>query len=438
MKRTQGFIERLSGFWRGGLVIEIREDRGRRIMNMCHYKGITLSFVSFCSESSKKRAKSQGEDEEGCDRVSCYVSLPDFYRLMPLFSKTGVRFHIIEKRGVPFIMNNLLRKKSSVAGFFSFFIFLWLFSSFVWDIRIEGQEKHSFEELSGYLKSIEVMKGMPVKNVDCYELEKKLRREYADIGWVSAQLDGSVLTVKLVEVHEETKVKEYKERHLIAQADGKVVYILTRHGTPLVKKGDMVSRGAILVSGVVEIKQEDMTVVSKYAVAADADIMLERTYKYKDSFSMSYKKKISTGVKKEVYGIGVNEKFFYITVPDISFPPKKQHGYYSFESEKELTHSFFLPLTFLKKEYLEYVEKEAGYTENEAKRLAKERLSDFLEKFQKKGVLIIKNNVTIKIENGVCKSSGEILVHEPVTTSKRVKAKEWRIETENGNKRDDT
>lgn len=432
MNKKQGFLKNVSEFWKGGLIIEIPEDKSKRIMNMCHYKGITLSNVMVYKKNLK-------EKEKAISLVSFYVSLPDFYLLIPFFSKAGVRFHIAKKRGVPFIFNNLLRKKSSMAGFFSFFIALLLFSSFVWDIRIEGQEKHSFEELLAYLKSIEVSKGMPVKNVDCYELEKNLRRKYADIGWVSAQLDGSVLTVKLVEVHEETKVKEYKnKRHLIAQADGKVVSILTRHGTPLVKKGDMVSRGAILVSGVVEIKQEDMTVISKYAVAADADIMLERTYEYKDSFQMAYKKKTSTGVKKDVYGIGVNEKFFYVTVPEISFHKKNQGGYYGFESEKELTHSFFLPLTFIKKEYLEYVEKNALYTEDEAKRMAEDRLSEFLEKIQKKGVLIIKNNVTINVVNGVCISRGELLVHEPVTTSKKVRAKEWRIEAENGDKRDNT
>lgn len=431
MKRKQGFLENLSEFWRGGLIIEIPEDGSRRIMNMCHYKGITLSNLTVCSPDKDRTDSS--------DLVRFYVSLPDFYQLLPLFSKVGVRFHIAKKRGVPFIIHNLFRKKSSMAGFFSFFIALWLFSSFVWDIRIEGQEKHTYEELSKYLKSIEVSKGMPVKKVDCNELEKKLRKKYADIGWVSAQLDGSVLTINLVEVHEETKVKEYKNpRHLIAQSDGKVVSILTRHGTPLVKKGDMVSRGAILVSGVVEIKQEDMSIISKYAVAADADIMIERTCKYRDSFPMNYKKKVSTGVKKDIYGIGVNEKFFYITVPDISFHKKNKGGYYSFESEKELTHSFFLPLIFIKKEYLEYVEKDAAYTENEAKRMAEDRLNQFLEKIKKKGVLIIKNNVTISIENGVCISRGELLVHEPVTTSKKVRAKEWRMETEDGNKRDST
>lgn len=457
MNKDNGILGLVHNFWQGVLAVEIPKKDSHRIMNMCHFKGITLLNLKIADNEEKRngnhRISDRGEKRSIAHRISdkeekgdldrqmveFYISLPDFYILAEFLKKADTRFHIKEKKGRPFIVNNLWRKKSSMAGFFSFFVILFLCSMFVWDIRIEGQETHTDKELMAYLGTINVKEGMKTGDVDGNEIERLMRKKFADIGWVSAQLDGSVLTIHLVEVHPETEIKKYdKPRHIIAQSDGKIVSIITRYGTPLVKKGDMVSKGAILVSGVVDIKGDDESIISRYAVMADADIMLEKTYNYKDSFPLSYEKKTTTGNKKNVYGIGLYQKYFYFTAPSLPFSKNNQEGYYSFNRENELSHTFFLPVSFIKKEYLEYEVKNAVYTENEAKNIANERLLSVLEKFKKKGVLIIENNVTINIKNGICTLRGSILVHEPVTATRNVKKKEWRMDLEDGNKADNT
>lgn len=420
MSRKKEIPQRLADFWFGSLKIEIPVYNGRRIINMCHYREIFLWDM----------------ETTGQDKISFCVSLRDFKALGMIFKKAGTRFHIAKKSGMPFVIQDMCRKKSSVFGFFSFFLVLFICSAFVWDIEILGQEIHTEKELADYLGTINVSKGMRVKNVDGSEIERSLRKKYADIGWVSAQLDGSVLTIRLVEVHKEIEIKDYSTpRHIIAPYDGKVVSIVTRHGTPRVKEGEMVSKGAVLVSGVVEIIGDDESVISRYALMADADVVLERSTNYKDSFPLSHTKRTTTGKQKNVYGIGIKQRYFYLTMPEFKQPSGR---YYSFSREKDLSPSFFLPIKLVKKEYLEYEQKKAVYTENEAERIAGERLESFLKNFKKKGVLIIENNVTISIDDGVCTSRGNLLIHEPVTSYKKVNEKEWRMKESDGNKGDNT
>ena len=64
--------------------------------------------------------------------------------------------------------------------------------------------------------------------------------------------------------------------------------MITRKGTPLVHKGDIVEVGDVLVTGTLEILDDGGGVMAQHRVQADADIILERTYEYKDSLPASY------------------------------------------------------------------------------------------------------------------------------------------------------
>ncbi len=76
--------------------------------------------------------------------------------------------------------------------------------------------------------------------------------------------------------------------------------------------------------------------------------------------------------------------------------------------------SFYLPIVFYKEEAKEYVLQDKTYTKQEAEALARNKLAEFCEKLEQKGVQILKNSVIIVTEEKRCTAKGTITVMEPI------------------------
>ena len=128
--------------------------------------------------------------------------------------------------------------------------------------------------------------------VDCPGIVKAMRKEYNDIVWVSASIDGSRLNVQVKENEdtfreEDVSVSpEENPTDLIASADGVITEIVTRSGVPQVHVGDTVKKGDLLVLGRVEVVNDSQEVIGYQYHASDADIFADTQIEYSDSISL--------------------------------------------------------------------------------------------------------------------------------------------------------
>lgn len=102
-----------------------------------------------------------------------------------------------------------------------------------------------------------------------------MREDFDEITWVAAAVKGNHLYISIKEndsFEGEIKSTEIPE-NIIASDDGTIESIITRSGTPLVKKGDNVEKGQVLVSGVINICDDSGEVIAKRGVTADADVI---------------------------------------------------------------------------------------------------------------------------------------------------------------------
>ena len=68
--------------------------------------------------------------------------------------------------------------------------------------------------------------------------------------WVKARIEGSKLKVSAVERQSPPSIiSEDSPCNLVAKRDGEVIRVYTTAGTSVVKKGDMIRKGQILVKG---------------------------------------------------------------------------------------------------------------------------------------------------------------------------------------------
>ncbi len=76
--------------------------------------------------------------------------------------------------------------------------------------------KWTDEALTEFLKTKEVSPGMRKKKVDCPGIVKAIRKEYNDIVWVSASIDGSRLKIQIKE-NEDTFQEEVQETEEVSE-----------------------------------------------------------------------------------------------------------------------------------------------------------------------------------------------------------------------------
>lgn len=389
---------------------------------LVHIKGYSPErFINLCSNNNiliwKLKKISTGYE--------FYISVKGFKKLRPIVKKTRTRPFIIKRVGFPFICNRFKKRKFFLIGILLCSIILYGLSLFIWDIGMEGEYTNTKEIILEYLESQGVYNGVLKRKINCQNIEEKIRKEYVDIGWVSAEIRGTRLLIKISESNiikkKEDKVKPH---HIIATKDGIITSIVTRNGTPKVKIGDIVKKGDIIVSGVIEIIRDNTEVISKEIVPSDADIRMKTIYNYKESLPLKYIKKDYTLKSKKGYAISIfNRKI-------ILYKPLKKYNKYDIivnDNNMKLSENFYLPIIFHVTEYKEYHENDSVYTKEEVTKVVQDKLDLFLRKLADKGVVVIENNVKITIDKKSCRASGKIIVEESAIKEQSIDDSEWRL-----------
>jgi len=347
------------------------------------------------------------------DTYEMSISLRAFKQLKPLLKKTKTKLIIIEKQGLPFFLHRYRKRKVFFLGILCSAVLLYLLSSFIWNIHIEGNYSQTTEVILEYLEEEGISHGIWKDNVNCKDIATILRARFNDIIWVSAKIEGTRL---IIDVQENTDTQleetvEYEPSDLVANKDGIVTSIITRAGIPQVTVGDIVNVDDLLILGRLDITDDSQTVIRHEYVPADADIYIQTSYTYNDEFSLTYESKEFTGNVKKIYFIKLFDKSFGL------FPKKSPYDTYDTvedETQLKLTENFYLPIHMGTTELKQYETVTKKYTEEEAIALANENLNLFNEKLMEKGVQISQNNVKIDVDEESCKASGEIVVIEKI------------------------
>ncbi|MBQ3600313.1 MAG: sporulation protein YqfD [Lachnospiraceae bacterium] len=407
--------KRLVEWSKGYVEIELYGHMPERFINLCRNKNILLWDVS--AKNGRYRGK---------------MLLNDYWNIRKIAKKTHTIPMIYGRRGFPFMEKRIWNRKGMILGFITGISIVYLLSLRVWNISFDGQSLYTEERLLEYLKTIQVQVGMKTKEVDCQKIEEKIRLEYKDIGWVSAELSGTKLHIAMVETNMPVPY-EKKEGgyHLIASHNGTVKKIITRAGTPRVNVGDEVKKGDILIAGIIEYRDDSDSIVKKEKLCADGDIILETVYSYKDSCKISYTGKKYTGSQKKILEIKVGSNNFFLTNPFNPFNTQKKYDIIANEQNLSLTKSFCIPISYKTKVMREYEDVQKRYTKEQGKDVLNSRFKEYISKIKENGAVIIENRVKFLIEKGEYLAQGKLVVTEPAREYQRVDESEWRMEESN-------
>ena len=266
-------------------------------------------------------------------------------------------------------------------------------SFFVWDINVSGQTGLSEKEILKTLEGYGLYIGAYIPNIDTMRLENELVIDTEELSYASINLRGTVAEVVVRERKEKDVENISLPSNLVANCDGQIESIEVRGGMPTVKKGQIVKKGQLLVSGVI-----DSQAVGYRLVRARGEIYARISRSFTAEGPLVREKKSRTGEKKTRVTIRFfAKKINLFSNNDISF-----EKYDTIEEEKRLClfDRVELPVFIIKTTYSEYVTETEKISEEQALSIAEKELAGQTEKTLSEAQILAREERT-EINDGI-------------------------------------
>ena len=335
-------------------------------------------FINICNN---KQINLWNIKKENSIKVFASVYITDFKKLKQICKKTKCKIKIQSKKGLPFVIKKYKKRKF-------FFIFLLLIiltiiilSNFIWNIEIESDADIPKEEILELAQSEGLEIGKRKGAIDTKAVINKIRLERDDISWVGIEIDGTNATIKLVKADEKPEIINDDEYcNIVADKNAMILKVSAQNGTPLVKEGDIVTNGDVIVAGWMEGKY-----TGKQYVHAQAEVQAKVWYTTTEKVYLKETEKVETGQTENSYSVKINN--FQINLPK-SLPKFQKYDTIEENKKLKLFSNFYLPFELVKYTYKEYKEEQVVHSIEEAKQIGIDRAKESLqEKIDGKEIL---------------------------------------------------
>lgn len=273
-------MNRFVSYLRGYVRLEIHGKGIEKFINLANRKGIQFWNIRLLDFQV----------------LEIYAQLPHFFKLRPILRGTGCRLRVKERFGIPFFLDRLGKRKFFAVGIVGFVAGIYLLSSVVWSIKVEGNEK---------LKTADILQAAQQQGLRVHQwkwrlkdpdtMSKELHGKLPGTAWVGVQVRGTQLIIKVVESRLPEDRPLMNPRHLVASKNALVTQIIAEKGKPMVRPNTYVRKGDILISGIIGDEANSSTVVSQGTVKGlvwySPKIEVPLTQKYKVYTGETYEKK---------------------------------------------------------------------------------------------------------------------------------------------------
>lgn len=399
-------IDKIINYFKGSLRIRITGFSPERFLNTCMYRGIYIWNIQ----------PVQNEYEMN-------IRISDFRKLKPILKKTGVRAVIIKRQGFPFFLFHHKKRKVLFGGAICAACFIYIMSLFIWQIDIAGNRRYTDAALEEFLADHRIRPGIRASEIDCADIATLLRKSYDRIIWVSVSVDGNKLKIRVRENEDSSDEVTTEETHnaenadnavmqqdgndLVAEQSGVIESMIVRKGIPLVKEGDTVEKGQILVSGAIPVINDAGETTGYQYQKADADIRAQIILEYEDTVDVQYKEKIYYDFQKQEPYVQIGGLYLSTGKPGAA---SNLAEIYTLEKSFSIGERFSFPIRVGSRISHYYHIEEKKHTEKSLQQILSRNYQHFTDTLQKKGVAIISNDVKIYTGRVCARASGQLHV----------------------------
>ncbi len=301
------------------------------------------------------------------------IGISDFKKLKEISRKTNCKIKINKKKGIPFILHRYKKRKIFAIFLIIIAFLVYTSSKYVWNIDIKVEENSKIENVKEDLESLGLKRGILKSKIDTDKIINELRLKRNDISWIGIDLKGTNAIVKIVIVHEKPELINNSDYcNIVAAKDGIITEIVARNGTALVKPGDEVHKGDVLIAGYMEGKYTD-----KRYVHSLGEVKAKILYKQSKKIPLNQELLKETGEVEKKYQIKFNnfQINFYKTLSKF-----KIYDTIYTEHNFKIFSNFYLPISLVKITNKKQIKENKNYSMEDAIELGKTELSNEIEK----------------------------------------------------------
>ena len=244
--------------------------------------------------------------------IISHVYLRDLREIGRLLKRTDCTGRIERKMGLPFLTMKLAKRKGFAIGVVLFSVTLYMLSSFVWFVHVTGCDKIKPDAILEFAANQGAKPGVLRREIDSDLLARGVLAEFPGLAWVGVSIKGTTVNIEVAEKTLPEVVPGIV--HLVASEDALVTNMIVLSGEPLVSEGETVSRGQILVTGVVvsPYGYEGTDVNKSYVVNAKGVIMGRVWRTYRGLLQLTQELQYETGRKAKAWRLSLGPYDFRV------------------------------------------------------------------------------------------------------------------------------
>ena len=262
-------------FLLGSLTLTVPADRVPQVLSVCMARGLSVSHF---------RNRADGGISFRC----------------PLLSAAGLLRELKEREievevrraGLPYWLYTHRKRWGLLAGGLCAIALFWLSAHFLWSVKITGNESLTPTKIKELLAAEGLEVGSYLPGLRMNEIETRVLIRSDELAWISVHLEGTVAVVQVIEQKTPPESKT-APANLVAARDGQIEYLELYRGTSVVKTGQAVRAGDLLVSGV-----RDSQTVGFQVTRAAGKVMARTDREFTVKVPLTYEKKVYKGIKK--------------------------------------------------------------------------------------------------------------------------------------------
>ncbi len=177
------------------------------------------------------------------------MSLSDFFSVRPIVRNSKNHIKVVKYYGFPFVIKKIKKRKMMVIGLILFLCVLNTLVSYIWFIDIIGNKAIPAQQIRDLIAENGLRPGMIKSDIPIKIIENKVAITLPEVAWVGIRFTGIYAVVEIVE-KTISKPQDKEPADIVAVKDGVITEIIALSGQSVVKKGDTVKKGDILIKGV--------------------------------------------------------------------------------------------------------------------------------------------------------------------------------------------
>ncbi|HBL85363.1 MAG: hypothetical protein A2Y17_11685 [Clostridiales bacterium GWF2_38_85] len=313
-------------------------------------------------------------------------SLFSAYKVVSEAKSAGVKLTIEKGIGLPFVINKYRKRTGLMVGTLISMLIIMLSNLFIWDVQIVDGDMTP--ELYAALKRVGCYSGRYIMDYNVTDAKMQFLLENDEYSFFAININGTIAMVELKKrVLPDIEEYDYSYCHIVASDDAQIIDITAQRGDPVVKVGDVVEKGQILVNGETMDKHN---VIHPVRSIATVNAKMNKLIEIK--IPLKQPEKVYTGnelTKTRIVVFGQQINLFFAEFPDYELCDVES----SFDRIK-LFNMIRLPIDSFAEKFTEFRIEEKVLNEAEATLIAEKSFDNDIKIYVNDGQLISKTYTT--------------------------------------------